>query len=76
MAVLMTVVVFATISPTLGQQFGKLIEVSTALCLLVYLYACTAIALPRVAPSHGVRHDIAGLHWQRWRYVFAIAHPT
>ncbi len=43
MAMLMTVVVFGTISPTLGQQFGKLIDVSTVLCLLVYLYACTAI---------------------------------
>jgi amino acid transporter len=30
-------------SPTLGQQFGKLIDVSTVLCLVVYLYACTAI---------------------------------
>jgi arginine:agmatine antiporter len=43
MATLMTFIVFGTISPTLGQQFGKLIDVSTVLCLLVYLYACTAI---------------------------------
>ena len=43
MALLMTAVVFGTMSPTLGQQFGKLIDVSTVLCLVVYLYACTAI---------------------------------
>ena len=43
MATLMTLIVFATMSPTLGQQFGKLIDVSTVLCLVVYLYACTAI---------------------------------
>jgi arginine:agmatine antiporter len=43
MAVLMSAVVFATISPTLGQQFGRLIEVSTILCLLMYIYACMAL---------------------------------
>jgi arginine:agmatine antiporter len=43
MATLMTLIVFVTMSPTLGQQFGKLIDVSTVLCLVVYLYACTAI---------------------------------
>ena len=58
MAVLMTAAVFATISPTLGQQFGRLIEVSTALCLLVYLYACPAIwyypasATESASPTH------------------------
>jgi arginine:agmatine antiporter len=43
MAVLMSVVVFATISPTLGEQFGKLIAVSVILCLLLYVYACLAL---------------------------------
>jgi arginine:agmatine antiporter len=43
MAVLMSAVVFATISPTLGQQFGQLIEVSVILCLLMYIYACMAL---------------------------------
>ncbi len=42
-AVLASVVVFATISPTLGEQFGKLIEVSTTLCLLLYIYACLSM---------------------------------
>ncbi|WP_293002129.1 amino acid permease [Nevskia sp.] len=43
MAVIMTVVVFATASPTLGQQFGKLIEISAIFCLLVYVYAALAV---------------------------------
>jgi arginine:agmatine antiporter len=43
MGVVMTVVVFGTMSPTLGQQFGKVIDVATTLCSLVYVYACTAI---------------------------------
>ncbi len=43
MAMVMTVVVILTRSPTLGQQFAMLIEVSVILCLLVYVYACLAM---------------------------------
>ena len=43
MAMIMTVVVFMTMSPTLGQQFSKLIEVSTVLCLMIYVYSCVAV---------------------------------
>jgi arginine:agmatine antiporter len=43
MAALMSVIVFVTVSPTLGEQFGKLIAISTILCLLVYVYACLAL---------------------------------
>jgi arginine:agmatine antiporter len=45
MAVLMSVVVFATISPTLGEQFGELIEVSVIFCMMLYVYACIAVLL-------------------------------
>jgi arginine:agmatine antiporter len=31
------------VSPTLGQHFGRLIEVSVILCLLVYVYSCLAV---------------------------------
>lgn len=41
-AVLMTLIIFATRSPSLGQQFGKLIEIATLLCLFVYLFPCAA----------------------------------
>jgi arginine:agmatine antiporter len=43
MATLMSAIVIVTISPTLGEQFGKLIAISTILCLLVYVYACAAL---------------------------------
>lgn len=43
MAVVMSGVVFATMAPTIGEQFGKLIEASTILCLLAYVYACVAL---------------------------------
>jgi len=45
MAALMSVVVFATISPTLGEQFGELIEVSVIFCMMLYVYACIALLL-------------------------------
>jgi arginine:agmatine antiporter len=43
MGAVMSVVVLATMSPTIGEQFGKLIEVSTVLCLLAYVYSCLAL---------------------------------
>jgi arginine:agmatine antiporter len=43
MAVIMTAAVFATMSPTLGQQFAKLIEVSVVLCLVIYVYSSIAL---------------------------------
>lgn len=43
MALIMTAAVFATMSPTLGQQFSKLIEVSVVLCLVIYVYSSIAL---------------------------------
>ncbi|HEX2788877.1 MAG TPA: amino acid permease [Steroidobacteraceae bacterium] len=43
MAAVMSAVVFATISPTLGEQFGELIEVSVIFCMMLYVYACIAV---------------------------------
>ena len=55
MAVIMTGVVFMTMSPTLGQQFSKLIEVSTVLCLMIYVYSCVALFhYGQVTPFAGV----------------------
>jgi arginine:agmatine antiporter len=54
MAALMSAVVFATISPTLGEQFGELIEVSVILCMMLYVYACIAVLVyPRWIASAG-----------------------
>ncbi len=52
---IMTIVVIATRSPTLGEQFAKLIEVSVVLCLLVYVYACIAVWHYDRSPSSGAR---------------------
>jgi arginine:agmatine antiporter len=43
MAVVMTVVVFLTASPTIGKQFGMLIGLSVILSLMVYAYCCVAL---------------------------------
>jgi arginine:agmatine antiporter len=43
MALIMTAAVFTTMSPTLGQQFSKLIEVSVVLCLVIYVYSAIAL---------------------------------
>ena len=52
----MTAAVFATMSPTLGQQFSKLIEVSVVLCLLIYVYSSVALwHYGSVAPFPGLR---------------------
>jgi len=56
MALIMTAAVFATMSPTLGQQFSKLIEVSVVLCLLIYVYSAAALwHYGNVTPFEGVR---------------------
>jgi arginine:agmatine antiporter len=43
MAAVMSILVLATMSPRIGEQFGKLIEVSTLFCLLAYVYSCIAL---------------------------------
>jgi arginine:agmatine antiporter len=54
MAAVMSCVVVATISPTLGEQFGELIEVSVIFCMMLYVYACIAVLLyPRWIASAG-----------------------
>ena len=54
MAAVMSCVVVATMSPTLGEQFGELIEVSVIFCMMLYVYACIAVLLyPRWIASAG-----------------------
>lgn len=65
MALLMSAVVFATVSPTLGEQFGKMIEVSTIFCLMTYVYAGFAI-------WHYPEPGNAGKQFNRYRLI-AIA---
>jgi arginine:agmatine antiporter len=65
LAVLMTLVVFATMAPTLGEQFGKLIDVAVVLTILVYVYACVAMwhySVPPVEGAPASRHGGLGLY--------------
>jgi len=53
--VLMTIVLFATMSPTLGQQFGRIIDLSVILIVVPYIYASVAVVklvFDRGLPSH------------------------
>ncbi len=47
--VLMTIAAFATTSPTIGQQFSKLIDVSVVFSMICYVYS--SIALFRLQPA-------------------------
>lgn len=58
-AVLMSAGVLATISPTLGEQFGEIIAVSVILTLLLYVYAC--LALWRIARGRDRAFAAVGL---------------
>ena len=55
--VLMTLAAFATRSPTIGQQFNKLIDVSVVLSLVCYVYSAVALLRLRPAGSPGVLRD-------------------
>lgn len=58
-AVIMSAGVFATISPTLGQQFGEIIAVSVNLAMLLYIYACMAVWHYAELAPEAFRHDKA-----------------
>ncbi len=59
-ALIGTAAIVVTISPTLGQQFGLLIEASTIFALLTYLGACLA-ALRQRAPGETLVAVIGGV---------------
>jgi arginine:agmatine antiporter len=54
-AAVSSVIALVTMSPTLAEQFGKIIEVTVILTLLNYLYACVAVwyyaRLPTIVPA-------------------------
>ena len=67
-ALLMSAVVFATMSPTLNQQFNRLIEVSTIYTLITYIYGATAIW-----HFEGAGPESLSLHRYRALAVLAMA---
>ena len=63
---LMTGAVFATISPTVAQQFNRLVDVTVVFSLVIYIYS--AVALFRLAPR-----GQAGSRFDRLLAVLALA---
>jgi len=55
--VLMTAAAFATISPTIGEQFDKLIDVSVVFSMICYAYSAYALYRLRPEGSHRARFD-------------------
>jgi len=59
----MTMAAFATTSPTVGQQFSKLIDMAVVYSLISYLYSSIALIRLRKAGEPGAMRDwiMAGL---------------
>ena len=53
-AVLMTVVLFATMSPTLAEQFNHIVDLAVILIIVPYIYS--AVAVVKVVHDHGCSH--------------------
>jgi arginine:agmatine antiporter len=51
---LMTLVLFATMSPTLAQQFNRIVDLAVILIIVPYVYA--AVATLKVLHDHGASH--------------------
>jgi arginine:agmatine antiporter len=51
-AILMTVVLFATMSPTLAEQFNHIVDLAVILIIVPYVYS--AVAVVKVVHDHGV----------------------
>lgn len=53
-AVLMSMVLFATMSPTLAEQFSQIVNLAVILIIVPYIYS--AVAVVKVVHDHGVSH--------------------
>jgi arginine:agmatine antiporter len=59
LGILETIAAFATTSPTIGEQFGKLIDVSVVFSLMAYIYSAIALIRLRPAGAPGAARDWA-----------------
>ena len=65
-AVLMTIVLFATMSPTLAGQFNRIVDLAVILIIVPYVYS--AVAVVKVIYDHGLpRGDVAHVQVDRDR---------
>ena len=66
--VLMTIVLFATMSPTIADQFSVIIDLAVILAVIPYIYA--SVAVVKVAFDHGVPRRTFRLY--KWIAVGAV----
>jgi arginine:agmatine antiporter len=68
--VLMTVVLFATTSPTLADQFNHIVDLAVILVIVPYVYA--AVAVVKVIHDHGLPRSTFVLY--KWIALVAVTY--
>lgn len=69
-AVLMTVVLFATVSPTLADQFNHIVDLAVILIIVPYVYS--AVSVVKVIHDAGLRQATFRLY--KWIALAAVAY--
>ena len=69
-AVLMTIVLFATVSPTLADQFIHIVDLAVILIIVPYVYS--AVAVVKVVHDHGLPRRTFVLY--KWIALAAVAY--
>ncbi len=69
-AVLMTIVLLATMSPTLADQFNHIVDLAVILIIVPYVYS--AVAMVKVVHDHQVPHRTFLLY--KWIALVAVAY--
>jgi arginine:agmatine antiporter len=69
-AVLMTIVLFATMSPTIAQQFNRIIDLAVILMVVPYIYASVAV----VKVVHDHRLPARTFQMFKWIAIAAVAY--
>lgn len=69
-AVLMTIVLFATMSPTLADQFNRIVDLAVILIIVPYVYS--AVAVVKVVYDHRLPRSTFQLY--KWIALAAVAY--
>lgn len=69
-AVLMTIVLFATMSPTLADQFNRIVDLAVILIIVPYVYS--AVAVVKVVYDHRLPRSTFQLY--KWIALTAVAY--
>jgi arginine:agmatine antiporter len=67
-AVLMTIVVFATMSPSVAEQFTRLVDLAVILIIVPYIYAAVSV----VKVIYDLKLPVAVRHRYRWIALVAV----